>query len=91
MIKKKFYQLKKENKIQNSSDDIEGAFNPEVSLKCPITDVCIKVEPSGALNKKKFKDHLDQITIEQIVKFDRGFLVDAIYDEAQFLIKPDEN
>ena len=56
MIKKKFYQLKKDNKKKEiSSDDIESSFNPEVSLKCPISEVGIKVEPSGALNKKKFK------------------------------------
>ena len=81
MIKKKFYQLKKENKIQDSSDDLELGFNPDVSLMCPITNIGIKVEPSGALNKKKFKEHLNQITIDQIVSFENCFLVEAKYDE----------
>lgn len=48
----------------------------------------LKVEPSGGLNKRNFKEDLNKITIENICKKGINFLVEAIYDEDQF--KKDE-
>ena len=49
------------NKHDTSSVDLESGFDPNICFKCPITANCIKTEPSGAVNKHKFKNYLQRI------------------------------
>jgi hypothetical protein len=52
MIWKKLHQHGSNDQSKNNGAiDLEATFIPEVNLKCPISEVNIKVEPSGTVKR----------------------------------------
>lgn len=91
MITKKFYELKKEVDDGDLKDNVEDLFSPNVCLKCPITGFDIEVEPSGALNKTKFQEHLELFEMDHIFAHDCQFILKAHFDKKDFVEKSQLN